>query len=114
MNKNLYGLKQAAHNWFECLKQGLLDHGFEQYQIDPCKFYHGSTIILVYVDDCIIFDKSKTPIDKFIESLKISHENYTLTDEMDTKDYLGVELICHSKDFYELHQPFLINRILKF
>ena len=29
LNKNLYGLKQAAHNWFEKLKHGLEDRGYQ-------------------------------------------------------------------------------------
>jgi hypothetical protein len=31
-----YGLKQASLNWFEKLKQGLMDRGFRPSAIDPC------------------------------------------------------------------------------
>ena len=27
--KNLYGLKQASHNWYTMIKKGLLDRGFD-------------------------------------------------------------------------------------
>jgi hypothetical protein len=111
LNKNLYGLKQAAFNWFEHLKNGLQRRGFQQSEVDPCLFHNGSTIILVYVDDCIIFDKSQSVITKFIDSMRTGSENYVLTDEGDIKHYLGVELI-KSDNGFELHQPFLIDRIL--
>ncbi len=32
---NLYGCKQAAHNWFQHLNQGILAEGFQQSKIDP-------------------------------------------------------------------------------
>ena len=112
LNKNLYGLKQAAYNWFEWLKKGLESRGFVQSKIDPCVFYKNKSILLVYVDDCIIFDPKQSNIDEFIMSLHNGVENFQLTDEGNIKDYLGVELVRHSKESYELHQPYLIQRIL--
>ena len=53
LNKNLYGLKQANHNWFIMLSNGLKDRGFTSSQIDPCVFYKEDMIFLVYVDDVI-------------------------------------------------------------
>jgi len=38
LKKNLYGCKQAARNWFQFLKQGILAQGFTQSAIDPCLF----------------------------------------------------------------------------
>jgi hypothetical protein len=39
LNKSLYGLKQASLNWFEKLKQNLIDHGFHPSAIDPCLYF---------------------------------------------------------------------------
>ena len=36
LNKSLYGLKQAAHNWFNTLDKGLRDRGFKPSNIDQC------------------------------------------------------------------------------
>jgi hypothetical protein len=36
LNKSLDGLKQASLNWFEKLKQGLIDRGFHPSAINPC------------------------------------------------------------------------------
>jgi hypothetical protein len=34
LNKSLYGLKQAGYNWFAKLRNGMMDHGFTQSNID--------------------------------------------------------------------------------
>ena len=61
LKKSLYGLKQAGANWFECLKKGLMGEGrdFIQSNVDPCVFYKEDTVMMVYVDDCIIISKSR-------------------------------------------------------
>jgi hypothetical protein len=38
LNKCLYGLNQASLNWFEKLKQGLIDRGFKPSAISPCLY----------------------------------------------------------------------------
>ena len=47
LDKNLYGLKNLAHNWFEILSAGLQDSeiGFKQSEIDPCVFFKKDEII---------------------------------------------------------------------
>ena len=54
LNKSLYGLKQAAFNWYEILCKGLLDCGFKHRQSDYCVFLIENCIIFCYEDDCII------------------------------------------------------------
>jgi hypothetical protein len=36
--KNMYGLKQAGHNWYNSLTDHLIQHGFRQSQVDKCLF----------------------------------------------------------------------------
>ena len=69
-------------------------------------------IILVYVDDCIIFAKKKSQIDDFLESLKNGPEKFDFTDEGSISNYLGVEILKR-EDGIELHQPHLIDRIIQ-
>ena len=66
LDKNLYGLKNAAHNWFEMLSTGLQNPkiGFKQSAIYPCVFFKKDAIILTWVDDCIIFSKSLDTINQ--------------------------------------------------
>ena len=55
--KNLYGLKQVGLNWYEHLQQGLLKCEFIQSQINPCIYYKNGLILLVYVDNCLLFSR---------------------------------------------------------
>ncbi len=92
LNKNLYGLKQASLNWFEKLKQGLIDHGFHPSTINPCLYFKKRMIIITYVDDCIIVSNSMKDINNFVKSMKDGPEEYALTDEGDINKFIGIEI----------------------
>ena len=51
---SIYGFKQSSANWFDLLKIGLESRGYHQYQVDPCVFYRKDSVILTYVDYCVI------------------------------------------------------------
>ena len=78
LEKNLYGTKQAAANWYEMLKEGLNKEGFKTSKIDLCLFLRHDAIIVTYVDDCLIFSKNQKIIEDLIKSLK---QTFKLTDE---------------------------------
>jgi len=54
----MYGLVQAARQWFKCLSDILITLGFNPCESDPCLMYRideeGMCIILMYVDDNLI------------------------------------------------------------
>ena len=66
MNKNIYGLKQASLNWYDKLRDGLIDWYFVPSVSDPCFYVKDGMIIITYVDDCIISGRSMKDIDSFI------------------------------------------------
>ena len=111
--KNVYGLCDAGRTWALHLKQGLLDRGFKQSEVDPCLFFKGILIIVIYVDDLIAFCPEDEPTDKFINSMKEAEpQSYVLEDQGDLKDYLGIEII-HSKDGkIHITQKHLIQKII--
>ena len=51
--KSLYGLRQAPRTFFEKLRDGLLEQGYTQSEIDACLFMKHGIICVVYVDDTI-------------------------------------------------------------
>jgi hypothetical protein len=63
----MYGLKQASNNWFDTLKQSLIVRGFVQSSIDPCLFIQPYCIIIMYVDNCLLFAKSDAILDSVFE-----------------------------------------------
>ena len=67
LNESLYGLKQASFNWYEKLKKGLMDWGFEPSQINSCLYLKKVMTVITYVDDYIIVGDSIQDINNFIE-----------------------------------------------
>ena len=93
LKTSLYGLKQASFNWFEKLKGSLKSQGYKPLDVDPCVFISHNSIILVYVDDCVILAKNDNIITKFIVSLAEGGEKFDFTDKGNLKDYLGLSLL---------------------
>ena len=114
LNKYVYRLKQAAYNWFQLLKSGLESRGYEhQSSTDNCVFQSKESIVLVYVDDCIIFSKKGLGISKrLIDSPQKGNENFQFTDEGPLVKYIGVDIKKHKDRKVELTQPHLIERFL--
>ena len=116
LKKNLYGLKQAAKTWYEHLRDTLVldeikgGYGFEQSKIDPCIFFKQGVILIIWVDDCLIFGRNKDLVDEVIKKL---HDKFSLTEEGDVSAYLGVQVnIDPVSDNISLTQPYLIQRII--
>lgn len=111
LKRNLYGCKQAARNWYKHLTNGLVTQGFTQSKVDSCLFLRKDCIIVVYVDDCLIFAPSEETINKLIQSLS---NNFLLQDEGDVSAFLGVQV---QKDTntktISLTQPGLIEQVIK-
>ena len=67
---NWYGLRDADLNWFDCIKGGLINHGFKQSVINSCLFTCSSSIMIIYVDDIIIATETESQITNLLTSLK--------------------------------------------
>ena len=116
LKKNLYGLKDAAHNWFQMLSQGLCGNKleFKQSAIDPCVFLRKNAIILTWVDDCIIFSKDLSVVKQTVDILKQDFD-VELEEDInggDVSRYLGMVIDRAEDKSFEIKQPFLIERIL--
>jgi Reverse transcriptase (RNA-dependent DNA polymerase) len=49
--ESLYGLRQVPRSFFEKLREGLLERGYIQSQLDPCLFLKNQIMCVVYADD---------------------------------------------------------------
>jgi hypothetical protein len=110
ISKNLYGLRQAGNNWFDKLRDSLLFRGFRQSSVDPCLFIRKDIILIVYVDDCLLFARDDTTLDSFVLSLQ---EEFNLTCDGDVGAFLGIQFTRTSTGSLELTQPGLIAKIVK-
>jgi hypothetical protein len=108
---NLYGQKQAGRVWNNYLSDGLCKLGFEQCKNDPCIFWRGNTMIIIYTDDTIVTGPDVTQIDKAIEDIGTA---FKITHQTKVNDFLGVKIERDEKDgSIKFSQPHLINSILK-
>ena len=111
LKRNLYGLKQAARNFFEHLKEKLESQNFRQSNLDQCLFIHKNILVLIYVDDCIFFSKDKENITNMIKALRES--GLEIEPEHDMAGFLGVLIDRNNeKGHYTLTQVGLIERII--
>jgi hypothetical protein len=110
VKKNLYGQKQAGRIWNLFVDKGLKAAGFEPSDIDPCLYFRGSTILMIYVDDCLVIDPKEDNIKKAFEDIK--SQGFDMTDEGNLKDYLGVDVDRRDNGTIHLSQPKLMTRIL--
>jgi hypothetical protein len=115
--KSLYGLKQAPKTFFEKLRAGLLERGFQQSDHDPCLFMKKDMICVVYVDDTIITGPDSVAIDKEIVGLGVSKDEqchkFELRDEGEVGDFLGIRIEKAGPKKFHLTQTGLINKVLK-
>ena len=105
---------EAPSLWFKTLSKALIDEGFIASKNDPCLFLHPTKkiIILVYVDDCLIFGKEMSVLNDIVKTLRSKHP---LTDDdigNDVYDYLGIEVTMNDGKI-TLFQTGLINKILE-
>ena len=97
------------------MKSSLEARGYDhQSATDPCVFIGKNSIVLVYVDDCLIFSKKNSGIsDRLIRSLTNGKEKFEFTDEGDMSKYLAVDITKHIDGSIEFTQSHLLDRCVK-
>jgi len=112
LKQSLYGLRQSPLNFFQHLKRNLEQRGWKASEIDPCLFFKGDVICLVYVDDCLFFGKTLEDIDVEIRLFQEKKpDKFLLEEENNVAGFLGI-LMKKEDGKVELTQTGLITRIL--
>ena len=114
LNKSIYGLKQAAKNWYEALANLLISSGFHRSRNDYCLFVRKDadgifSYVLVWVDDIIVAGASNEIIDE-IQSLL--EKNFKMDDRGELHWFLGMRIL-RSEDGITVDQEKYIANVLK-
>lgn len=75
IRKSLYGLGDAALQWFLLLRRLLLEYGLQQNPWHPCVFSNTELLVGVFVDDMPVFGATYHAVDKlrtFLEERTVS------------------------------------------
>ena len=79
LNNSIYGFKQASKNWYDRLKNFLVEENFIQSKSEYCLYVRkepGKTIyVLVWVDDIIV---ASSNLEEVQELKKIFRENFKM------------------------------------
>ena len=113
LKRNVYGQKQAGRVWSQYMDQGMKSIGFTPSKFDPCLYYRHSIVFLVYIDDCIVFGPNDAAIDKVVADLRKSTQNFTIDDQGEVGDFLGIQIQKLADGSIVLAQPQLIDSILQ-
>ena len=111
--QSLYGLKQAAHDWYFTCNRELVRLGFRSSDSDPCMYINKERqlIVLVYVDDILSASPNTEPIKWFKrEFAKV----FKIKDLGELQKILGVEVIRdRANRKITLNQKTYIQKVLK-
>ena len=114
LQKAIYGLVQAARQFWKKILDKMQGGGFQLSEADPCMLYKedekGVCIIIIYIDDMLIIGKGEA-IDAVI---KVSQGHFQVKDPTSVEDYLGVQIV-QSDDGKKawLGQPTIIKSLEK-
>ena len=111
--RNVYGQKQAGHVWNKFMDKGMRDIGFTPSKYDPYLYYRVPVIFLVYFDDCIVFGPNSQALDQVVKDLRTCPQQFTVDDQGDVGDFLGIRIKKQNDGTIHLSQPQLIDSIIQ-
>jgi len=109
LNKALYGLKQAPRLWHEDINSFLLSLDFRQLNADPNLYIRHDVLLLLNVDDILVFHTDDSAGEEVKKALK---DKYKISDLGPATKFLGLE-IDPDEDGITLTQQANIEMILR-
>ena len=85
--RNVYK-NQAGRVWKKYMDHGMREIGFTPSKFDPCLYYWGSVVFLVYIEDSIVFGPGSQTIDQVVAW----PQHFTVDDQDDVGDFLGIQV----------------------
>ena len=113
LKRSVHGQKQAGRVWNKYMDQGMKSIGFTPSKFDPCLYYCKSIIFLVYIDECLVFGPDDQAMDEVVKDLRLSSKNFTIYDQGEVGDFLGIQIQTMDDGTIILSQPQLIDSILQ-
>ena len=115
LKKSLYGTVTAPKLFYEHIKAGLIDQGFEACDSDPCLFINKKEGIMVlqYVDDQIWICKDSDKIDAKVAALKEAGYLLTIEDDTDMFGFLGID-VKRDNGSIEMTQTGLTDKVIRY
>ena len=110
----IYGLVQAARQFFKKIQDSLVQAGFKSNEADPCLVYKedqiGVCIMLIYIDDMLIVENTEA----VNEAIQILQQPFEVKSPTTLEDYLGVQVIkSKNGEKVWLGQPTIIKSLEK-
>lgn len=109
LKKALYGLHQSGRQWYLELNDGLMEKGFKRLEYTNCIYtLNDEAVMLVYVDDLVVFGKSNEAITEVIKRISTRFE----TVDLGPIGYLlGVQFEEEGGKVF-MHQQKFINQLM--
>lgn len=114
LNKALYGLKQASREWNAHLNRYLVKYGFVESRADQTLYWKKDEksfiILVIYVDDILIFSNNQSQIDEEIDNFS---KEFEIRRSKSIDKFLGIT-IEDEGDQVRMHNEPMIIRMLKY
>ncbi len=90
LKRTLHGLKQSSWYFFQYLNKHLIKQGLTASALDPCLLISSNLIVVIYIDDILIYERTAVEIDILIDNLQ--KDDISLHKEGTAEGYLGVNI----------------------
>src|SRR5205085_7326321 len=92
--KTLYSLRQSPLAWFKVIDRYLQSKGLTRSNKDASLYISKDLIIMIFVDDILLFSSSK---EKILEAKQWLLNEYKMMDLEDLKQFLGMQIFRDRK-----------------
>ena len=84
-------------------------------KVDPCLFISKTVNCVVYVDDCIFWERSQAEIDNVMKSFKEDGPSYNWEHSKgeSVSDFLGINIKTLDDGGFHIFQTVLIRKVLE-